>query len=159
MVLHPAAVVRDHPKGSKYGRGLFAAAPIAKGEVVWLEDHEAEPQHVVVARDRRWIEALPPGPKAAYKHFVYQTGEDEFESLPEFDVLPQEAWVRREARGSTPARRRAPNAQAAPLTATPLCLPGRAQRSLHRPRARAGPGGARGFVHVHEPQLRPDDVV
>ena len=31
--------------------------------------------------------------QAAYKHFVYQTGEDEFESLPEFDLLPQEQWA------------------------------------------------------------------
>ena len=36
---------------------------IISGELLWWEDHSAEPQHIVVARSRAWIEALPPGPK------------------------------------------------------------------------------------------------
>jgi hypothetical protein len=68
------------------GMGLFTTCGIEQGAVVWAEPRALQAAHAV-PRSRAWIEALSPLCRKAYCHFMYQTGEDEYSSLPEFDAL------------------------------------------------------------------------
>ena len=72
-------------------KGLFVYAGIRKGEVVWAERKNSGPLSAV-PRPRAWIEALPPASRKAYCHFMYKTGEDEYQSLAEFDEVPIEEY-------------------------------------------------------------------
>jgi len=88
---HPAIVARArHDVGG--GMGLFLCNGIAKGEVVWAERKAAGLQVAPIARSHAWIEALPPASKKAYCHFMYKTGEDEYQSLAEFNETPIEDY-------------------------------------------------------------------
>ena len=68
--------------------GLFACNGLAAGEVVWAERAQAGSQISAVPRSHAWIEALPPASRKAYCHFMYKTGEDEYQSLAEFNDMP-----------------------------------------------------------------------
>lgn len=70
--------------------GLFACNGLAKGEVVWAERAQAGSQISATPRSHAWIENLPPASKRAYCHFMYKTGEDEYQSLAEFNDMPIE---------------------------------------------------------------------
>lgn len=70
--------------------GLFAYSGIRKGEVVWAEHSKAGPGITAIPRSREWIEALPPASKKAYCHFMYKTGDNEYQSLAEFNDVPIE---------------------------------------------------------------------
>ena len=72
--------------------GLFVCNGIPKGEVVWAERKAAGAQVAPVPRSRAWIEALPPASKKAYCHFMYKTGEDEYQSLAEFNDMPTDEY-------------------------------------------------------------------
>jgi len=72
--------------------GLFVCNGLAKGEVVWAERKAAGAQVAPFPRSRAWIEALPPASKKAYCHFMYKTGEDEYQSLAEFNETPIEEY-------------------------------------------------------------------
>jgi hypothetical protein len=70
--------------------GLFATNGLAKGEIVWAEPANAGSVISAIPRTRAWIEALPAESKRAYVHFMYKTGEDEYQSLAEFNDVPIE---------------------------------------------------------------------
>lgn len=74
MVLHANIIVRDNTAVGG-GRGLYATASIPRGSVVWREDDASEPQFASTPRSIAWVEALPPASQAAYRHFMYKTGE------------------------------------------------------------------------------------
>lgn len=86
MVLNEKIEVRE----SQYhgGFGLYAIGTIAKGEWVWRETQ----QERVPARDKAYIESLPLQYRRIWLHFAYDTGDNQLESLPEFDELPMEQW-------------------------------------------------------------------
>ena len=85
--VHPAVVARArHDVGG--GMGLFCYNGLVKGEVVWAERKAAGSEVTAIPRTRAWIEALPPASKKAYCHFMYKTGEDEYQSLAEFNDMP-----------------------------------------------------------------------
>ena len=106
MVLADGIVVRDNTSVGG-GKGLFVTIPIKKGEWIWREDPDNEPQYTSAPRTLAWVEALPAEAQKAYRHFMcaphvhtplrpprtpsraarYKTGEDRFESLPEFNDL------------------------------------------------------------------------
>ena len=85
--MHPGVVARQR-HGVGGGMGLFACNGLAKGEVVWAERAQAGSEISAVPRSRAWIEALPQASKRAYCHFMYKTGEDEYQSLAEFNDMP-----------------------------------------------------------------------
>ena len=82
--MHPAIIARQRDEVGG-GFGLFACNGLSKGEVVWAEPANAGSDISAVPRTRAWIEALPPASKRAYCHFMYKTGDDEFQSLAEFN--------------------------------------------------------------------------
>ena len=88
--VHPFIVARQREEVGG-GMGLFVYAGIRKGEVVWAERKNSGPLSAV-PRPRAWIEALPPASRKAYCHFMYKTGEDEYQSLAEFDEVPIEEY-------------------------------------------------------------------
>lgn len=73
-MLADGIVVRDNTAVGG-GRGLFATAPIPAGGAVWREDPGSEPHFTSTPRPLAWVQALPPGAQAAYRHFMYKTGE------------------------------------------------------------------------------------
>ena len=84
--MHPGVVARQrHDVGG--GMGLYACNGLMAGEVVWAERAHAGSQISAVPRSHAWIEALPPASKKAYCHFMYKTGEDEYQSLAEFNDM------------------------------------------------------------------------
>lgn len=84
--LHPYVVAR--PKdGAGGGMGLFTLMGIRKGEVVWAERAGMAADATPALRSRAWIEALPAPARKAYCHYMYKTGDDEFQSLAEFNEL------------------------------------------------------------------------
>jgi len=85
--MHPAIVCRARGDVGG-GMGLFCCNGLAKGEVVWAERKAAGPEVTAIPRTRAWIEDLPPASKKAYCHFMYKTGEDEYQSLAEFNDMP-----------------------------------------------------------------------
>jgi len=89
--MHPAIVCRPRNDVGG-GMGLFCCNGLAKGEVVWAERKAAGPDVTAVPRTHAWIEALPPASKKAYCHFMYKTGEDEYQSLAEFNDMPIEEY-------------------------------------------------------------------
>lgn len=88
--MHPWIVARPSPTGG--GCGLFVTNGIVKGEIVWAEPCQGDFAQAAHPRTRAWIEALPPDSKRAYCHFMYQTDEDEYQSLAEFNDLPVEDY-------------------------------------------------------------------
>jgi len=89
---HPFVVAqpRDEVGG---GMGLFVYLGIRKGEVVWAERANVGGQTTATPRSRAWIDSLPAAARAAYVHFMYKTGEDEYQSLAEFNDLPPERFT------------------------------------------------------------------
>ena len=71
------------------GVGLMAMRRFAAGAPIWRE------AGVPRGRERSYAQviAIPEPALSIYKHFMYQTGPDSFESLPQFDVLPIEQWA------------------------------------------------------------------
>lgn len=67
---------------------LSAGRDFVPGELVWQEGgfNDGRP------RTSSEIRALPPRPRAIYRHWMFQIGHDLFESLPEFDILPMRRW-------------------------------------------------------------------
>jgi len=59
---------------------------------VWAEPAQDTFAQAALPRTRAWIEALPPDSKRAFCHFMYQTDEDEYQSLAEFNDLPVEDY-------------------------------------------------------------------
>ena len=88
--MHPHILARERAEVGG-GMGLFVYAGIPKGEVVWAEPKNTGRISAAV-RKREWIEALPPASRKAYCHFMYKTGEDEYQSLAEFDEEPVEEY-------------------------------------------------------------------
>ena len=88
--MHPHIIARERAEVGG-GMGLFVYAGIPKGEVVWAEPKNTGRISAAV-RSREWIEALPPASRKAYCHFMYKTGEDEYQSLAEFDDEPVEEY-------------------------------------------------------------------
>lgn len=91
--MHPSIVARQREDVGG-GMGLFCCNGIAAGEVVWAEPANAGSQIAAIPRTRAWIEALPPASQKAYCHFMYKTGDDEYQSLAEFNELPIEEFPR-----------------------------------------------------------------
>lgn len=89
-MLHDAVKVIPRDVGG--GKGLLVTAPIAKGEAVWIEDQQAEPDWVSIPRCRLYIENLPAEARRKFEHFMYKTGDDAYESLPEYDHQPMDEW-------------------------------------------------------------------
>jgi len=87
--VHPCIVARPRSDVGG-GMGLFASFGLRKGEAVWAERSRAGPDVTAVPRTRAWIDALPPASKKAYCHFMYKTGDDEYQSLAEFNDVPIE---------------------------------------------------------------------
>ncbi|KAL1523733.1 hypothetical protein AB1Y20_018662 [Prymnesium parvum] len=85
--MHPHLVARQRNDVGG-GMGIYAYYGIPKGEVVWAERAQAGPQITATPRSREWIEALPAASRKAYCHFMYKTGEDEYQSLAEFNDAP-----------------------------------------------------------------------
>jgi hypothetical protein len=73
---------------SSTGLGLVATQRFEAGDLIWRES--GAPRGL----PRSWaqVSAIPEPYLTIYKHFMYQVGRDAFESLPEFDTLPFEAW-------------------------------------------------------------------
>jgi hypothetical protein len=90
--MHPAVVARAR-RDVGGGMGLFLTNGVAAGEVVWAERAAAGEGVTAIPRSRAWIEALPPASKRAYCHFMYKTGEDEYQSLSEFNDVPPDAFA------------------------------------------------------------------
>ena len=80
--VHPFIVARRRTDVGG-GMGLYASFGLRKGEVIWAERAQAGPNVTAIPRSRAWIEALPPASKKAYVHFMYKTGDDEYQSLAE----------------------------------------------------------------------------
>jgi hypothetical protein len=81
--------------GGDGGMGLYCCNGLAKGEVVWAERKEAgdfSELDNAVPRSREWIEALPPASKKIYCRYMHKTGENEFQSLAEFNEMPIEEY-------------------------------------------------------------------
>lgn len=72
--------------------GLFATYGILKGEIVWAERADSNPQTTAEKRSRAWIEALPEEAKACFCHFMYKCGPDAYSSLAEFNTMPVEQY-------------------------------------------------------------------
>jgi len=89
--VHPHIVCRPRSEVGG-GLGLFATYGLRKGEVVWAERARAGPDVQATPRTRAWIEALPEKSRRAYCHFMYKTGDDEYQSLAEFNELPIEEY-------------------------------------------------------------------
>eukprot|EP00966_Prymnesium_polylepis_P308879 7137404-Prymnesium_polylepis.1 len=89
--MHPCTVARQRNDVGG-GMGIFAYFGIPKGEVVWAERKQAGPQITATPRSRAWIEALPEASRKAYCHFMYKTGEDEYQSLAEFNDVEIEQF-------------------------------------------------------------------
>ena len=92
--MHPAIVCLPRTGGDG-GMGLYCCNGLAKGEVVWAERKEAgdfSELDNAVPRSREWIEALPPASKKIYCRYMHKTGEDEFQSLAEFNEMPIEEY-------------------------------------------------------------------
>lgn len=95
--MHPGIVAlpRDDVGG---GMGLFTTVGIIKNSIVWAEPTDSELINPI-PRSRAWIEGLPPLSRKAYCHFMYKTGDDEYQSLAEFnsmslDELPPEELIK-----------------------------------------------------------------
>jgi len=88
---HPFVVAQARD-GVGGGMGLFVYLGIRAGEVVWAERKGAGGSTTAIPRTRAWIDALPPTSRAAYQHFMYKTGEDEYQSLAEFNDVPVERY-------------------------------------------------------------------
>lgn len=88
---HPFVVAQPRD-GIGGGMGLFVYMGIRKGEIVWAERANAGGLTTAHPRSRQWIDALPPAARKAYLHFMYKTGEDEFQSLAEFNDVPPERF-------------------------------------------------------------------
>ena len=86
-MLVPGIAVK--PMTRHVGRGLVAMRRFEAGELIWRE------AGVPRGRERTFAEVMAIGEPGLtlYKHFMYQTGPDSFESLPQFDVLPVEQWA------------------------------------------------------------------
>jgi hypothetical protein len=86
-MLVPGIAVR--PMTRQIGLGLMATRRFEAGELVWRE------AGLPRGRERTYAEVMAIGEPGLtiYKHFMYQTGPDGFESLPQFDVLPVEQWA------------------------------------------------------------------
>ena len=80
---------RGQANDQHVGRGLVAMRRFEAGELIWRE------AGIPRGRERTFAEVMAIGEPGLtlYKHFMYQTGADSFESLPQFDVLPVEQWV------------------------------------------------------------------
>lgn len=89
--VHPHIVARQRD-GVGGGLGLFSTFGLRRGEVVWAERARAGPNVQATPRSRAWIEALPERARRAYCHFMYKTGDDEYQSLAEFNELPIEEY-------------------------------------------------------------------
>ena len=89
--VHPHIVCRPRSEVGG-GLGLFATYGLRKGEVVWAERARAGPDVQATPRTRAWIEALPEKSRRAYCHFTYKTGDDEYQSLAEFNDMPIAAF-------------------------------------------------------------------
>ena len=89
--VHPHIIARPRSDVGG-GLGLYATFGLRKGEVVWAERARAGPEVQATPRTRAWIEALPEKSRRAYCHFMYKTGDDEYQSLAEFNELPIEAY-------------------------------------------------------------------
>lgn len=92
--MHPAIVCLPRTGGDG-GMGLYCCNGLAKGEVVWAERKEAgdfSELDNAVPRSREWIEALPPASKKIYCRYMHKTGENEFQSLAEFNEMPIEEY-------------------------------------------------------------------
>lgn len=85
--VHPHIIARPRSDVGG-GLGLYATFGLSKGEVVWAERTRAGPDVQATPRSRAWIEALPEQSRRAYCHFMYKTGDDEYQSLAEFNELP-----------------------------------------------------------------------
>ena len=85
--LHKFIELRCVPEMGGYG--LFATADIAEGEIVYNPTFD-QPVKCWTAKQ---IEALPTEAQTAFRHFMYQVGEDSFNSAAEFDTLPIEEWA------------------------------------------------------------------
>lgn len=89
-MLHDAVKVTPREVGG--GKGLLVVSSISKGEVVWWEDQVNEPDWVSVPRCRLYIENLPAEARRKFEHYMYKTGVDAYEALPEYDLLPCDEW-------------------------------------------------------------------
>lgn len=89
-MLHDAVSVTPRNVGG--GKGLVVVSPIPKGTVVWWEDQQHEPMWVSIPRCRVYVESLPHDARAKFEHYMYKTGPDAYESLPEYDALPFNEW-------------------------------------------------------------------
>lgn len=89
--VHPHIIARQRSDVGG-GLGLFATYGIRRGELVWAERAQAGPQVQPIVRSRAWIESLPDPSRRAYCHFMYKTGQDEYQSLAEFNELPFEDY-------------------------------------------------------------------
>lgn len=89
---HPFVVAQPRT-GVGGGLGLFVYMGINRGEVVWAERSDAGAQTNAIPRTRAWIEELPADARRAYCHFMYKTGDDEFQSLAEFNELAPEEYT------------------------------------------------------------------
>lgn len=90
--VHPHIVARRRSDVGG-GLGLYAMYGLRKGEVVWAERARGGPDMQATPRSRAWIEALPEKSRRAYCHFMYKTGDDEYQSLAEFNELPIEGYA------------------------------------------------------------------
>ncbi|KAJ1626094.1 hypothetical protein T492DRAFT_1035027 [Pavlovales sp. CCMP2436] len=89
---HPF-VVAQPCGGVGGGLGLYVYMGIEEGEVVWAERAKVGAQTNATPRTLAWIEALSEDARRAYTHFMYKTGDDEFQSLAEFNELPPEQYA------------------------------------------------------------------
>ena len=78
------------PDGSK---GLCASADIRKGDIVWREPRDGEGLEAQsFPRPLAYIEALPEAQQRLFRHYMYQTGTDMYESCAEYNDLPLDEW-------------------------------------------------------------------
>ena len=85
--VHPGIVARPRTNVGG-GMGLYTTFGLREGEVIWAERTNSGPDTTATPRSRAWIDALPPLSKKAYCHFMYKTGDDEYQSLAEFNDVP-----------------------------------------------------------------------
>jgi SET domain-containing protein len=82
---HPNMVLRESKLG---GYGLFAGAPIKKGEIVW-QDSDCMSHGVLLTYEE--ILALPEEKKIPYLHFAYQVSETQWLGTWDHDEAKKDA--------------------------------------------------------------------
>ncbi|EEH58960.1 uncharacterized protein MICPUCDRAFT_56361 [Micromonas pusilla CCMP1545] len=90
-MLHESVVVTERGAVGG-GKALTITSFIPKGDIVWWEDQETEPEWVSIPRCKLYVDSLPPRERKIFEHYMYKVGEDAYEALPEFDRIPMSQW-------------------------------------------------------------------